>query len=377
MAEEQTLTPQEDQFNETYDVMKNALDDIKAEEDNQQKASTVEATEESPEDEQSEPATDATTDVKAPTYQEAAAAQQESSGTEDVKSEASEETVPESKAGEERGLDDIDAEVYGNLKPKAQERFEHWINKAKELETDNENMKVSAELQDHIMNSGTSPEQLNWSLQVFRSLNSGDYNESVRALKALDTFADQVGDRLGVNKTNNETSSYEDFEDLSSAVQSLEMSEDWANRLASQRVSESSQNQAQEDFRNSQMQQQQYNQYYEQATRQAYNEINEWEHQVVGQDPDYEVKKDILVEIGQDIIKSQIPPEQWLPTLQQQYNTLSRGMSTAAQSNGNASKSSGPLAPSRSSGGVGNAMDLHTPEVTPEFLQAHLDAIHR
>ena len=162
------------------------------------------------------------------------------------------------------------------------------------------------------MQSGTSPEQLNWSLQIFRSLNSGDYNESVRALKALDQFSDQIGQTLGVNKTDNDSSSYTDFEDLSNAVQNLEMSEEWATRLAEQRVGQNSQLQAQETFNNAQMEQQHYQHNYEQTAQKAYQDITEWENSSSSSDPDYNVKKDIMVEIGQEIANSNISPELWL-----------------------------------------------------------------
>jgi len=51
-------------------------------------------------------------------------------------------------------------------------------------------------------------------------------------------------------------------------------------------------------------------------------------------------------------------------------------MNVAASANGNASKNSGPLAPGRTNSGTGNALDSDKAEVTPEFLQAHLDAMH-
>ena len=128
MAEELDITPSQEQFNETYDVMKNALDEIRAEEGEQPEAPTIEATEESVEDEQPEPAADATADVKTPTYKEAETAQQESIDAKADKSEASEEAVSESQDREAQpDLGEEDAEVYGNLKPKAKERFEHWI----------------------------------------------------------------------------------------------------------------------------------------------------------------------------------------------------------------------------------------------------------
>lgn len=377
MAEELDITPSQEQFNETYDVMKNALDEIRAEEGEQPEAPTIEATEESVEDEQPEPAADATADVKTPTYKEAETAQQESIDAKADKSEASEEAVSESQDREAQpDLGEEDAEVYGNLKPKAKERFEHWINRAKELEDSNDNLRVSGELQEHIMDSGTSPEQLNWSLQVFRSLNSGSYDESVKALKALDSFADQIGDKLGVNRTSNENASYGDFEDLSKAVDNLEMSEEWASKLASQRVNESAQHQARNDYYESQQQQQEYDTQRRVHADQAYKDITQWENDLVNSDPDYNLKKDHMVEIGQEVSRSGIPPEQWLNTIKWQYNVLSRGMSAAVQSNGNASKRSGPLAPSRTGGGAPPPTELGQAEVTPEFLQAHLEALH-
>ena len=226
------------------------------------------------------------------------------------------------------------------------------------------------------MDSGTSPEQLNWSLQVFRSLNSGSYDESVKALKALDSFADQIGDKLGVNRTSNENASYGDFEDLSKAVDNLEMSEEWASKLASQRVNESAQHQARNDYYESQQQQQEYDTQRRVHADQAYKDITQWENDLVNSDPDYNLKKDHMVEIGQEVSRSGIPPEQWLNTIKWQYNVLSRGMSAAVQSNGNASKRSGPLAPSRTGGGAPPPTELGQAEVTPEFLQAHLEALH-
>ena len=50
-----------------------------------------------------------------------------------------------------------DAEVYGNLKPKAQERFEHWINRAKELEATNDGLEQSKQLHQYIHESTTNP----------------------------------------------------------------------------------------------------------------------------------------------------------------------------------------------------------------------------
>ena len=93
-------------------------------------------------------------------------------------------------------------------------------------------------------------------------------------------------------------------------------------------------------------------------------------------DPDYSLKKDIMIEMGTKLAKSEVPPDQWLPVLQNQYNMLSRGMNVAAPAYSRARKNTGPLAPSAGNSGTVNVTDLKTPEVTPEFLQAHLDAMH-
>ena len=363
MAEEQATVASEDLQAQTLEVMEKELESIQAQEEEVH----VEV----------QPEADKETNANAPTYQEAEAAQQASVDTEDDRTETPAETVPSSEGDQAQpGLEADDAEVYGNLKPKAQERFEHWINKAKELEGENEDLKVSGELHDYIMDSGTNADQLNWSLGVFKSLNSGNYDEAVRALQALDDFADQIGQTLGVNQTAESDAKYGDFEDLSAAVENMEISEDWANRLASDRVSTSSQHQAQADYQQYYNQQLRNQSETQATTEQALSSITEWESDLIGSDPDFASKKDAMMEISREVASSDFPPEQWLGILQNQYNVLSRGMSVAASANGNASKNSGPLAPGRSSSGSGNALESNKAEVTPEFLQAHLDAMH-
>ena len=362
MAEEQATLTNDDLHAQTLEVMEKELESIQA----QEEEVNVEV----------QPEADEETKVNAPTYQEAEAEQQASVDTEDDRTETPTEAVSSSEGDQAQSELDTDEEVYGNLKPKAQERFEHWINRAKELETENEDLKVSGELHDYIMDSGTNAEQLNWSLGVFKSLNSGNYDEAVRALQAIDEFADQIGKTLGVNKTEESEATYNDFEDLSSAVENLEISEDWANRLANDRISTSSQHQAQADYQQYYQQQLQQQSNTQAATDEALSSITEWENDLIGSDPDFASKKDAMMEISREVASSDFPPEQWLGILQNQYNVLSRGMSVAASANGNASKNSGPLAPGRTSGGAGNALESNQAEVTPEFLQAHLDAMH-
>ena len=370
MAEQAQVISDADMYNETLNVMQAELENLneeRPEEELDVKAESEPQPEPEPIDE-SKAATDT------PTYQEAEAAQEDTRSGDDSKEEPAEAISASEGTKERTDLEPEDAEVYGNLKPKAQERFEHWINKAKELEVQTTALASSKELHKYITDSGTNPDQLQWAIETFRNLNSGNYEQAQRALQSLDQFADQIGEALGVNKTENEDSSYNDFEDLKGAVENLEISEEWANKLATQRISAHSQDQAKETFNQAQAQQMQAQQQLENGKDQAYKDIDDWEQSIAAQDADYNsTKKEIMMEIGRELASSNIPPENWLPNLQQQYNVLTRGMSAASAGNSKASKSSGPLAPGRTSGGSGNPLELGQAEVTPEFLQAHLD----
>ena len=366
----------------TYDVMSEALEELHKD-DPVVEETPVETSEEvvdaqpessaEPEPEQEQLAE---SDVKAPTYQEAEDAQQKSSIAE-ASAKAAEETISKSEADEGEALDIDDTAVIEGLKPKAQERFKYWIDRAKNIEQEyNSMVEGNTQLGEIIQNSTTNPQQLGWALEIFKGLNSGDYNVALNSLKAMDQFSDQVAKTLGVHGQNNEKASYGDFEDLSQAVENLEMSEDWANKLASQRVSQNSMNQAQVQFREQASQQQEYLRNHETQKETAFQQIETWEQDLTEKDPDYSLKKDIMIEMGTQLAQSDVPPDQWLPVLQNQYQMLSRGMGVAGGSKSNASRRSGPLAPSAGNSGTVNVTDLKTPEVTPEFLQAHLDAMH-
>lgn len=369
MAEPQAEMTTAELFDDTLSVLEKELESMT---ESTEEEETLDVKAES----ESEPIEEQEADTNTPTYQEAEAAQ-EDEGSRITDPEEPTETVSASEGDKEKlDLSEEDSEVYGNLKPKAQERFEHWINRSKELEAENTTLKDAGALQDYIVNSNTNADQLDWSLNVFKSLNSGNYDEAVKALRAIDQFADKIGETLGVNKKDNEESSYSDFEDLSNAVENMEISEEWATRLASERVGQNSRLQAEADFNKLQATRTHQQNTYINNKDAALSSINDWEKELEQSDPDYAMKKDLMVDIGKDIVQSDFPPENWLNMLQSQYNVLSRGMSAAASANGKASKSVRPLAPNRSGGGASSALESSTAEVTPEFLQAHLDAMH-
>ena len=381
MAEEQRELSHEELRDSTYDVMANALQEINDERGEDQEP-VVETKKPEAEPETKVEATGETidgesTNLNAPTYQEAQDSQQESRN-EEFNTEATKEAVQTREAGEEGvALESEDSEVLDNLKPKAQERFKYWIDRAKNIENQyNQMLSGNTQLVDIIQTSTTNPQQLGWALELFKGLNSGNYGTAINALKGLDQFSDQIAKKLGVHSDGNEKSTYEDFEDLSGAVQNLEMSEDWANKLASQRTSQNSMNQAQASFREQQQQHAQYSHQLESHKQHAFNQIEAWEQDLTEKDPDFGLKKDIMIEMGTQLAQSQVPPDQWLPVLQNQYQTLSRGMSVASPGKGSARKRSGPLAPGTGNSGSGNVKDLESAEVTPEFLRAHLDAMH-
>ena len=371
MAEAQEAVEVEES---TYDVMSQAFDDLHK--DDPVEETSLDTAEEVVDDEP-EPELSAESDVKAPTYQEAENAQQDARSGVDLAEESEEELQASKGVQATEGLDSEDADVYDNLKPKAQERFKHWIDRANNLEQEyNSMLQGNNQLHGIIEGSTTNPQQLGWALEMFKGLNSGNYATAVNSLKALDQFSNQIAKTLGVQTEGNSSSSFSDFEDLSGAVENLEMSEEWANKLASQRVAQNSMHQAQNTFQAQNHQQANMMQQMEVGKNTAFQQIEAWENDLTEKDPDYSLKKDIMIEMGTQLAQSEVPPDQWLPVLQNQYQMLSRGMGVAGGSKVKASRSSGPLAPSSGNSGTGNVRELQTAEVTPEFLQAHLDAMH-
>lgn len=352
-------------FESTKDVLSEALD--KMQEENQTEDDEL--------------------DLNTPTFDEA---QEEQKAEEEPKveveekpaSEEDKEAEPEVEAKVEDEPEETaevelsDEEIFNNLKPKAQERFKDLVSRSKELEDRISQLEPSEAVASHVLNSGTQPDQLNFALDVFKSLNSGNWDQARDALNKIDEFSNIIAERLGVSdKSSNDESSYGDFEDLSGAVENLEMSEDWANRLAQQRVKENSINQSKQEFSRQTEENYQQQQAFSQEQDRAYNEIKAWEESIKTSDADFDSKRDIMLDIGEKIANSGVNPSSWLPLLRNEYEVLSRGMSLASKRT-NASKNSGPLAPSSSSSGNIDGSELKTAEVTPEFLQHHLDQLH-
>ena len=318
---------------------------------------------------------------KAPTFEEAQDAQ-----TQDI--EASKEKTtedftptqqePNGNLEEQPSLEltEEDNEFIGNLKPKAQERFKHWIDRANEAESKLQDGESAGQVFEHISDSTTNPDQLNWALDVFKSLNSGDYDSARDALKSMDKFTDQVAQKLGLNSSVNEDGTFKDFEDLSKAVEDLDMSEEWANKLASDRTTTNSRVQARAQFDQTNAETQEQQTWYNNESNKAYQSIQQWEKEIVDTDPDYSLKKEIMMDVGAKIANSNIAPSKWLEELRGEYDILSRGIAVASSKIPKASKGSGPLAPSGNSGTHSDSGYLETAEVTPEFLQAHLDQMH-
>ena len=322
-----------------------------------------------------------------PTFEEAQESQEEEkveASSESEPEKQDELPEPEIKPGEtesveskEVKLSEEDNEFLGNLKPKAQDRFKELVARASEAAAKIADYETGHQVFEHIAESTTNPDQLNWALGVFKSLNSGDYDAAREGLKELDKFSDQVAQKLGLNSTSqNEPSTYGDFTDLSKAVEDLDMSEEWANKLAQERSNTNARVQARSEFEQDNVRAQEYQTWYNNEAEKAYKSIQEWEAGIVDSDPDYMLKKEIMMDVGAKIANSDTKPSDWLGTLKSEYDILSRGMTAASSKIPNASKNSGPLAPSGNSGSQGSSGYLDTPEVTPEFLQAHLDQMH-
>ena len=356
MSEEHKDMSNEEMYQSTKDVLSEAMDNLEQEQEY--------------------------SETKAPTFEEAQVAQTEDIEAVKTEEEEKPEIVKEELPGlsEELSvkseLSEEDNEFIGNLKPKAQERFKHWIDRANEAESKLKDGEPAGQVFEHISGSTTNPDQLNWALDVFKNLNSGDYDSAKDALKAMDQFTDQIAQRLGLNSTANEDGTFKDFEDLSKAVEDLDMSEDWANKLATERLSTNSRLQARSEFDKGLAESQEQQTWYNNESNKAYQSIQQWEKEIVDTDPDYSIKKEIMMDVGAKIANSNIAPSKWLEQLKDEYDILSRGITAAASKMPKASKGSGPLAPSGNSGSHSDSGFLESAEVTPEFLQAHLDRMH-
>ena len=358
--EENKVMSTEEMYQSTKDVLSDAIDNLQPEEDySEPTPPTFEEAQESQEEEKVEASSESEPE------------KQDELPEPEIKSEET-----ESVENKEVKLSEEDNEFLGNLKPKAQERFKELATRASEAEAKIADYETSHQVFEHISNSTTNPDQLNWALNVFKNLNSGNYDAAKESLQQLDQFSDQVAKQLGLDNTKNESSNYSDFEDLSKAVEDLEMSEEWANKLATNRVSSNSRNQARLQFDQNNQAQAQREAWYNNEANKAYEQIQSWEKDIVDNDPDYTLKKEIMMEVGSKIANSDIPPNNWLDALKDQYEILSRGVTAVSKTVPNASRNSGPLAPSGNSGTHSNSGYLETAEVTPEFLQAHLDQMH-
>ena len=159
----------------TYDVMSEAFEELHKD-DPVVEETPVEASEEVV-DAEPQPEVTTESDVKAPTYQEAQDAQQDAGSGDNIAEEPEKELQAGERVQETKGLASEDAEVYDHLKPKAQERFKHWIDKATSLEQEYNNMlNGNNQLHSIIEGSTTNPQQLGWALEMFKGLNSGDYS---------------------------------------------------------------------------------------------------------------------------------------------------------------------------------------------------------
>ena len=265
-AGENKVLSNEEIYQSTQDVLSEAMDNLQQE------------------NEYSEPTP--------PTFEEAQESQEEE------KVEASSESEPEkqdelpepeikpeeteSVESKEVKLSEEDNEFLGNLKPKAQDRFKELVARASEAEAKIADYETGHQVFEHIAESTTNPDQLNWALGVFKSLNSGDYDAAREGLKELDKFSDQVAQKLGLNSTSqNEPSTYGDFTDLSKAVEDLDMSEEWANKLAQERSNTNARVQARSEFEQDNVRAQEYQTWYNNEAEKAYKSIQEWEAGIV------------------------------------------------------------------------------------------------
>lgn len=245
--------------------------------------------------------------------------------------------------------DDALFDSFANERTK--ERFQQFRNENKELKSAQEQLQseydtlrdASNTLLTHIEESQTSTEQLSTELSLNRALNTGDYEAARPAYERMKQYMAKIAIGLGEPVEGMPLP-----ENLQTAVDNLDITPDLARRQAAlqaqQQLREHYQQQQQQREQETQQQQQQR----EQVTQKAVQDIRDWEQGLMKSDADFTSKQKQMLEDSKQIMDS-LPPDQWLPALQQQYGIITKTQQRIQAANQRREPS--PVRPGVASGG--------------------------
>ena len=217
-------------------------------------------------------------------------------------------------------LDDEMAESFTNERTSA--RFEHFRTENKRL--DSELSDVSAQFEElrtasgtlfeYLEDSNTQPEQLSAQLSINKAINTGDFSEVRPAYDRMKEMMRAVA--VGVGDV--DAAQVPLSENLQKSVEALDITPE----LAQQQASMLAQQNLRDRYQRQQYQQQAQQQSATTAKTQAAQAIREWESNLATTDADFKGKQGQILENAQQIMQT-MPPEQWLPALQNQYDIIS------------------------------------------------------
>jgi len=278
-------------------------------------------------------------------------AKSEQSAEEDDPAPSGEEESPKGEEGDE-GEDDItdtgtdddavvdDDKLAASLTEKTRERFDHFREENKRLESEFESqnqeytvLKESTEAMNHYINdSQISPEQLSTALSVAKALNTGDMEIARAAFPRMREMMNQVAIGLGDPSADVQLPAH-----LQQSQDNLDITPELAQRQALYEAQQGQTRQYQQNFNQQaqyqEQQQQQANQQQEDTraqANQAATDIQTWENGLVGSDPDFVTKRKQMLVNSEQIMKEN-HPSRWLGELQKEYNTISTTMTSMAE----------------------------------------------
>ena len=254
--------------------------------------------------------------------------------------------------------EDPDAELLAGMKERTRERFTEMRTNLKAAEERIEQFQQgTGELHNVILESTATPQQLSGALQIFKMINAGDAVGAGQALGELKQLYNAVAQVAGQPELDGDP--LQNHPDLQKAVDDLDMTPEQAHEMARLRV----QTQQHQQRIQQQAQQEQMTVAQQQAARQAATSIKQWEDHLLTSDADYKLIQPKLVEMSQTIMQS-FPPNEWLPRLQHEYNSIHAGLEL--QNRASQSAQPAPIRPDPSGGRVKPDTSNMTMEQTME-----------
>ena len=244
-------------------------------------------------------------------------------GSEERNPDGTFKAKPKEKDGQQQQQakkpDAINDPIPKDLKQETRERMQTLINTARELTTERDTIRNDfSTFVGGLQAANVSPEQYGETLSWLSLFNSGDPVQQEKALELVEGVADRLATMLGKERKVGDL--LQGHADLLTAVQSKQITKEYAMEIARTRNQQGFQRQL---ATNATTQQQQAAARTQELNT-ARSDLHTLEETLRQTDPNYERKKAILVPVLKPIMKA-LPPSQWKAKFLEAYNQVKLG----------------------------------------------------